>query len=49
MGFARGLRRSEHRNTRPSCPQTSAMANRFTGRVGSQVLGSTIRYHRRLK
>jgi transposase InsO family protein len=40
---------AEYRHTRPYSPQTNGMAERFNGRVGSEVLGITIWSHRDLE
>jgi transposase InsO family protein len=40
---------AEYRHTRPYSPQTNGMAERFNGRVGSEVLGITIYSHRDLE
>ena len=40
---------AEHRNTKPRCPQTNGMVERFNGRVSSEVLGITIYSHQKLE
>jgi transposase InsO family protein len=40
---------AEHRHTKPYTPQTNGMVERFHGRVGSEVLGSTLCSHRDLE
>jgi transposase InsO family protein len=40
---------AEYRHTRPYSPQTNGMAERFNGRVGSEVLGITIWSHQDLE
>ena len=40
---------AEYRHTRPYSPHTNGMVERFNGRVGSEVLGITIRSHRDLE
>ncbi len=40
---------AEHRTTKPRCPQTNGMVERFNGRVGSEVLGITVYSHQTLE
>ena len=40
---------AEHRTTKPRCPQTNGMVERFNGRVSSEVLGITIYSHQKLE
>ena len=40
---------AQYRHTRPYTPQTNGMAERFNGRVESEVLGITIPFHRDLE
>jgi transposase InsO family protein len=50
-GFARACAAlgAEHRNTKPRCPQTNGMVERFNGRIGSEVLGITVYSHQKLE
>jgi transposase InsO family protein len=40
---------AQYRHTRPRTPQTNGMVERFNGRIGSEVLGITIYFHRDLE
>ncbi|WP_370643374.1 DDE-type integrase/transposase/recombinase [Roseomonas cutis] len=40
---------AEYRHTRPRTPQTNGMAERFNGRISSEVLGITVHSHQQLE
>jgi transposase InsO family protein len=40
---------AEYRHTRPRSPHTYGMVERFNGRIGSEVLGTTIWFHTQLE